>query len=41
MNREIELLIKLDTLKTVEIWLNEQYVEIQKELIQIKGENNE
>ena len=29
--KEIELLIRESTLKSVEVWLNEQYAEIAKE----------
>ncbi len=38
MNRELELLIRKNTLKDVEIWLNQQYVEIENELNKLKGE---
>lgn len=33
MDREIELLIRKSALKDVEIWLNQQYLEIENELI--------
>ena len=36
MSREIELLIRLGALKDVEIWLKQQYIEIQEELDEIK-----
>lgn len=33
MTTELELLIRKSTLKDLEIWLNEQYAEIEKELM--------
>ena len=39
MNREIELLIRLVALKDVEIWLKQQYIEIQEELDEIKQQD--
>lgn len=36
--KETELLIRKSTLKDVEIWLNQQYLEIEKELEALKGE---
>ena len=35
---ELELLIRENTLKDVEIWLNEQYLEIAKEREKLKAE---
>lgn len=36
MSRELELLIRKTALKDVEIWLNQQYLEIEQELLNIK-----
>lgn len=36
--KETELSIRKSTLKDVEIWLNQQYLEIEKELEALKGE---
>lgn len=33
MNRELELLIRKNALKDVEVWLNQQYIEIEAELM--------
>jgi hypothetical protein len=38
---EIELLIRKSTLKDVELWLNEQYAEIDKELVQFTEDRND
>lgn len=39
MNRKTELLIRKMALKDVEIWLNEQYLEIEKELSKLNSES--
>jgi len=38
MDRKLELLIKKNTLKSIELWLYEQYDEIDRELNQIAKE---
>lgn len=38
MNKEIELLIRMNALKDVEIWLNQEYLKIETELKEIKNE---
>lgn len=40
MNKENELLIRKSTLKDMEIWLNQQYDEINKELLSIRNEKS-
>jgi len=35
-NREIELIIRKSTLKDVELWLAQQYDEINKELLKLQ-----
>ncbi len=41
MTREIELLIRKNALKDVEIWLNQQYVEIENELMSLTEDRND
>ena len=41
MTREIELLIRKNALKEVEIWLNQQYVEIENELMGLTEDRND
>lgn len=41
MDREIELLIRKTTLKDVEVWLNEQYAEIERELMALAEDRND
>lgn len=36
MEEEVELLIRLSTLKDVEIWLKEQYIQIQLRLNELE-----
>jgi hypothetical protein len=38
MSRTIELLIRKTALKDVEVWLNKQYLEIEKELKELEVE---
>jgi hypothetical protein len=38
---EIELLIRKNALKEVELWLYEQYAEIDKELMQLTEDRND
>jgi len=35
MSKETELLIRKNALKDVEIWLNQQYLEIDRELLEL------
>jgi len=39
IDNELELMIRKKTLQDVEIWLNEQYLEIAKQLIEIKAKS--
>lgn len=39
--KELELLIRKNALKDVELWLYEQYAEIDKELIQFTEDRND
>lgn len=41
MSKEIELLIRKKALKDVELWLNEQYKEIDEQLRAIEKEQDE
>ena len=41
MTTEIELLIRKNALKDVELWLYEQYAEIDKELMQFVEDRND
>lgn len=41
MTKEIELLIRRNALKDVELWLYRQYTEIEKELEVLQGEKND
>ncbi len=41
MTRELELLIRKSALKDVEIWLNQQYLEIEQELMQFTEDRND
>ena len=41
MNKEIELLIRKNALKDVEIWLNQQYVAIEAELMECAEDRND
>lgn len=41
MNTEIELLIRKSALKDVELWLYQQYAEIEKELMQFTEDRND
>lgn len=41
MDRKIELMIKLNALKDVEVWLNEQYYAIYQEISEIEKAKNE
>lgn len=36
MDKKLELLIRMNALKDVEVWLYKQYTEINKELEQLK-----
>ncbi len=36
MNKSIELLIRMNALKDVELWLNQEYVKIEAELKELK-----
>lgn len=36
MDKKLELLIRMNALKDVEVWLYQQYTEINKELEQLK-----
>ena len=38
MNKELELLIRKNALKDVEIWLNQEYLKIETELKELKNE---
>lgn len=38
---ELELLIRKNTLKNVELWLYEQYAEIDKQLMQFTEDRND
>jgi hypothetical protein len=40
MEKQIELLIRKNALKDVELWLNQQYLEINKELQTLEAEAN-
>ena len=37
---ELELLVRKNTLKDMEIWLQQQYIEIEKELRRLNGIQN-
>lgn len=41
MSSELELLIRKNALKDVELWLYEQYAEIDKELMQFTEDRND
>ena len=38
MNKKLELLIRKNALKDVEIWLNQEYLKIETELKELKNE---
>lgn len=40
MSKELELLIRKQALKDLEIWLNQQYLEIEQELEELKKDNS-
>lgn len=40
MTTKLELLVRKNALKDVEIWLNQQYVEIEEELAKLEGEQS-
>ena len=41
MTTELELIIRKSTLKDLELWLNQQYLEIEQELVKIKEKNDD
>lgn len=41
MDKEIQLLIRKNALKDVELWLHQQYAEIDKELMQFVEDRND
>lgn len=41
MTTELELLIRKSALKDIELWLNQQYAEIDKELMQFTEDRND
>ena len=38
---ELELMVRKIALKDVELWLNEQYLEIEKQLLELNDKSNE
>lgn len=41
MNKELELLIRKNAFKEVEVWLNERYLEIENELMAFIEDRND